>query len=129
MGRARRFAAALAFSLLVPVTATGCVRYFGCVPQAPEDITASELAGIYTSPEGGRIELGEDGRYSASDLPGDTGRSKEGTWTLDLDSETTEDLRLGDLQVWISGDREEPWLYRFDGDPDSCDLIKFQRTR
>lgn len=129
MGRAQRFAVALTFSLLVPTTATGCVRYFGCVPQAPEDITVSDLAGTYTSAEGGEIELGEDGRYSASNLPGDDGRSTEGTWTLDLGSKTTEDLMLGDLQVWISGDREEPWLYRFDGDPDNCDLIKFHRPR
>ncbi|SIR73449.1 hypothetical protein SAMN05444858_11620 [Micromonospora avicenniae] len=35
---------------------------------------------------------------------------------------------LGDLQVWISGDREERWLYRFEGDLDSCDLIEFHRT-
>jgi hypothetical protein len=115
--------------MLVPMTAAGCARYFGCVPQPPDDITVSDLAGVYTSPEGGRIELGEDGRYSASSLPGGTGRSGEGMWTLDLDSESTEDLMLGDLQVWISGDREKPWLYRFEGDLDNCDLIEFHRTR
>ncbi|MEE6262575.1 hypothetical protein [Plantactinospora sonchi] len=111
------------------MTATGCARYFGCAPQAPEDITVSDLAGVYTGPEGGRIELGEDGRYSTSNLSGNTGGSGEGTWTLDVDSKTTEDLMLGDLQMWISGDREEPWLYRFDGDPDRCDLVKFHRAR
>ncbi|MER7443743.1 hypothetical protein [Micromonospora avicenniae] len=128
MGRARRFAAALAFSMLVPTTVAGCSRLFGCVPEPPDDITVADLAGVYTGHEGGRIELGEDGRYSANNLPGGTGRSEEGTWTLDLESESTEDLMLGDLQVWISGDREEPWLYRFEGDPDSCDLIEFHRA-
>ncbi|MFC4017215.1 hypothetical protein ACFOW4_04550 [Micromonospora sp. GCM10011542] len=90
----------------------------------------SNLAGVYTSSEGESIELTENGHYSASNLsPKATGQSEEGTWTLDLDSETTEDLRLDDRQVWISGDREEPWLYRFEGDPDRCDLIEFHRNR
>ncbi|WP_433282647.1 hypothetical protein [Micromonospora sp. CA-244673] len=126
MGRVPRIAAALAFSLLVPMTTAGCSRFFGCAPQPAEDITESDLAGVYTSPEGGRIELGEDGRYSTSNLPG---ASEEGTWSLDLDSGSTEDLRLEDLQLWISGSRGKPWLYRFDGDPDNCDLIEFHRAR
>ncbi|MEU6206526.1 hypothetical protein ABZ814_23425 [Micromonospora musae] len=98
------------------------------MPEPPDDVTVSDLAGVYTGSEGGRIELGEDGRYSADNLSGDRGRSAEGTWTLDLDSEGTEDMMLDDLQVWISGDREEPWLYRFEGDPDNCHLIEFHRT-
>ncbi|WP_089009638.1 hypothetical protein [Micromonospora viridifaciens] len=126
MGRVPRFAAALALSLLVPIAPAGCSRFLGCAPRPPEDITESDLAGVYTSLEGGRIELGEDGRYSASNLPG---AREEGTWTLDLDSKSTEDLRLEDLQLWISGNREEPWLYRFEGDPDRCDLIEFHRAR
>jgi hypothetical protein len=125
MGRVPRFASALAFSLLVLMAPAGCSRYFGCAPQPPEDITESDLAGVYTSLDGGRVELSEDGHYSASNLPG---ANEEGTWTLDLDSKSTEDLRLEDLQLWISGNREEPWLYRFEGDPDSCDLIKFHRA-
>ncbi len=130
MGRAPRLAAALAISLLVPMPVVGCSRLFGCVPRPPEDITMSDLAGDYTSPEGGRIELTENGHYRASNLSQKvTGESKEGTWTLDLASATTEDLMLDDLQVWISGDREEPWLYRFEGDPDKCDLIEFHRNR
>ncbi|MEV6367073.1 hypothetical protein AB0L86_09300 [Micromonospora musae] len=99
------------------------------MPEPPDDITVSDLAGVYTSAEGGRIKLEEDGRYRADNLLWERDRSAEGTWTLDLDSEGTEDMMLDDLQVWISGDREEPWLYRFEGDPDNCHLIEFRRTR
>jgi hypothetical protein len=124
MGRTARFAA-LAFSLLVPMAPAGCSRIVGCAPRPPADITESDLAGVYTGVDGERIELGKDGRYRASNLPG---ASEEGTWALDLDSASTEDLMLEDFQLWISGNRAEPWLYRFDGDPDNCDLIRFQRA-
>ncbi|KKJ97523.1 hypothetical protein [Micromonospora sp. HK10] len=128
MRRAPRLAAALAIGLLVPTPVAGCSRIFGCAPRPPDDITVSDLAGVYTSAAGGRIELSEDGHYRASKLsPTATDQSAEGSWTLDLASESTEDLRLDDVQLWISGDREEPWLYRFDGDPDRCDLIEFHR--
>jgi hypothetical protein len=126
MGNARRFAAALAISLLVAMAPAGCSRIFECAPRPPADITESDLAGVYTGVDGGRIELGKDGRYRASNLPA---AGEAGTWTLDLDSAGTEDLMLEDFQLWISGDRAEPWLYRFDGDPDDCDLIKFHRAR
>jgi hypothetical protein len=96
------------------------------VPRPPDDITESDLAGVYTSVEGGRIELADDGSFSASIHPGD---NEVGLWTLDLDSASSEDLMLEDLQLWISGSREEPWLYRFKGDPDRCKLIEFRRDR
>ncbi|MEV4539952.1 hypothetical protein AB0J82_39895 [Asanoa sp. NPDC049518] len=114
--------------MLLSTSAAGCFRGFGCVPGAPDDITVSDLAGVYTGDHGARIELAKDGRYSASDLPERSGYAGEGTWTLDVDSETTEDMRLGDLQLWISGDRDAPWLYTFDGDPDNCDLVEFRRA-
>ncbi|SNT60732.1 hypothetical protein SAMN05421812_112176 [Asanoa hainanensis] len=123
--RVRPLAAAVALALLVPTSAAGCSRLFGCAPAAPDDITVSDLAGAYTSSQGGRIELRADGTYRASDLPTLADGSADGEWTLDLDSETTEDMRLDDLQMWISGDREKPWLYQFDGDPDNCRLIEF----
>lgn len=129
VGRAWRLAAALSIIVVVPVTA-GCSRYFGCAPGPPSDITVSDLAGVYTSSDGGKFELREDGHYDASNVPPDlVDRSAEGTWTLDVASKTSEDLRLGDTQLWISGDRAEPWLYRFEGDPDSCDLVEFRRNR
>ncbi|MGV9215675.1 hypothetical protein ACTFTM_27790 [Micromonospora sp. RB23] len=128
MERALRLSAALAIGLLVPMPVAGCSRFFPCAPRPPEDISMTDLAGVYTSSAGGRIELTGDGHYTASDLsPETTGRSEEGTWTLDLDSATTEDLRLDDQQMWLSGDRGEPWLYRFEGDPDGCDLVEFRR--
>ncbi|MEV0431202.1 hypothetical protein [Micromonospora sp. NPDC050495] len=130
MQRAPRLAVALAIGLLVPAPVAGCSRIFGCAPRPPDDITVSDLAGVYTGAAGGRIELTEDGHYRASKLsPAANGQPEEGTWTLDLASESTEDMMLGDIQLWISGDREEPWLYRFDGDPDRCHLIEFHRKR
>ncbi|GIF63890.1 hypothetical protein Ais01nite_19250 [Asanoa ishikariensis] len=128
MDRDRALAAALVGILLVPATA-GCSRLFGCAPSPPEDITVSDLAGAYAGDDGASIELREDGQFSANDVPGLKGGPNEGTWSLDLASKTSEDMRLGEVQMWISGDRDEPWLYRFDGDPDNCDLVEFHRDR
>ncbi|MGC4768008.1 hypothetical protein ACLQ25_03360 [Micromonospora sp. DT44] len=130
MGRGLRLTAALAISLLVPMPVAGCSRYFPCAPRPSEDISMADLEGVYTGSGGGRIELTGDGHYTASNLsPEVPGEAEEGMWTLDLDSPTTEDVRLGDHQMWISGDGGESWLYRFEGDPDSCDLIEFHRER
>ena len=125
MGRVREVAAALALCLLLPGGAVGCSRVFGCVPAAPEDITVSDLAGVYAGARGARIELRDDGHYRVSGL----GNDGEGTWALAVDSASSEDLLLDDLQLWISGDRADPWLYRFNGDPDRCKLIEFHRAR
>ena len=124
--RPPRLAAVLTAIVLLP-TAAGCSRVFGCAPSPPDDITVSDLAGVYTGAEGARIDLQADGHFSARNVPGFAGGSHEGTWTLDLASETTEDMRLDDVQLWISGERDEPWLFQFDGDPDNCELVTFQR--
>jgi hypothetical protein len=54
-----------------------------------------------------------------------------------------EDSALGDIDVSfamtdgtggfathldLSGTRSQPWLYWFNGDPDTCDLYRFDRT-
>ncbi|MGC9665085.1 hypothetical protein ACNTMW_00850 [Planosporangium sp. 12N6] len=123
----------------------GPVNYFGCGTERPAGITAADLAGSYVTDDGGRLELHPDGRLTASGLNNsDDGEARpplsgDGTWSLQ-----PSDNHFGDVQVSftdppgynggygafldISGSRDDPWLYRYVGDPDTCDLYRFNRA-
>ena len=63
-----------------------------------------------------------------------------GTWTLkaetylgDIDISNVRSAKgpatFGVASLYVSGSRREPWMYTFgDGDPDSCNIVKYQRT-
>ena len=79
---------------------------------------------------------------SSKASPGRTGRPGRATpsaspppvtaqWSLTIVNERA-DLTLGgpvQATFMVSGTREEPWLYVLgDGDPDSCNIVKYERT-
>lgn len=117
------------------------VNYFGCGTDRPDGISAEGLVGAYTTVDGARLELHADGTLTAVALTTEfmNGRidvSGPGNWTLrpegsqfgDLDLMLTGEGAGHAAHLRISGTREEPWLYWYNGDPDGCDLYRFNRT-
>jgi hypothetical protein len=123
----------------------GPVNYVGCGTGRPDGITASDLVGTYVTADGGRLELRADGTFDASGLadhdvdgePAPRRLSGPGTWGLRPADSVEQDIYLSftapaghqeGFGVSIAGTREEPWLYWYVGDPDSCDLYGFERV-
>ncbi|MGV9618949.1 hypothetical protein [Streptomyces tendae] len=109
------------------------------------------MVGTYRSSLG-RLALSDDGTFTAVGWPADlkdaTGdpqsRTGSGTWELDAANDSDwpvsfsfhkiDDYWDSDVQggyygdgLMVSGSREDPRLYAFLGDPDSCDLVTFTR--
>jgi hypothetical protein len=123
----------------------------GCGPR-PEGLVADDLVGTWQGGSGVSFTLKADGGATgaASLLPPPKSPTASGspaavqaagTWTLTL-QEGTElafvtffDVKAGQRPatfgvstVNVSGTRTEPWMYTFgDGDPDSCDIIRYER--
>lgn len=123
----------------------GPVNYFGCGTERPANITVADLAGSYVTEDGGRLELHPDGTFTASalnnsdDFESRPPLSGPGTWALQPANGNFGDIELsfasppgynGGYHTYldISGSRGDPWLYWYIGDPDSCDLYRFNRA-
>jgi hypothetical protein len=125
------------WGLLSPLASSGCDT------ARPERVTSRDLVGTYVTADGGRLDLRADGTLTATGLASELDPyatpprrvSGPGTWKL-LPARDG----VGDIQVdfdgpdgygsylEISGSRDEPWLYWYIGDPQGCDLYRFDRT-
>ncbi|WP_433065053.1 hypothetical protein [Dactylosporangium sp. CS-033363] len=121
----------------------GPVNYFGCGADRPDHIAEADLIGTYVTPDGARLELQAGDALVATALStdfmdGPVDLSGPGEWHLqpetgsqgDITLSLTSDGRPGffGTSLYISGTAQEPWLYWYDGDPDSCELYRFDRT-
>ncbi|MEV4940498.1 hypothetical protein [Streptomyces zaomyceticus] len=141
--------------LTASVSTTGCAtRYSSCpgAGQRPEGLNAQDLVGTYAHSIA-RLTLRDDGTFATvgwpADLEGAAGltrdRTGSGTWTLSsehdeawpvaftfhkisdyLDSDVSGDSYGNGLHV--GGSRENPRLYEYVGDPDSCELATLTRV-
>ncbi|KAA0935372.1 hypothetical protein [Streptomyces apricus] len=127
-------------------TVTGCfARYEACAGEGgrPGDLAAADLFGTYRNPSGSSVTLRADGSFATVAWPADldeaTGpvdrRRGGGRWELGDGGRDDFDVRLAfdeinDYEVGvpgtygsgfdISGDRADPRLYAWVGDPDDC---------
>jgi len=109
--------------------ALGPVNYLGCDTNTPPGISAADLVGEYGTADGAGLRLDADGTLGATALfDEDSGDlSGAGRWEL-RDGEIGLTLRGGHgRHLDISGTREHPWLYWFVGDPDRCNLYRFNK--
>ncbi|MFG2043015.1 hypothetical protein [Dactylosporangium sp. NPDC048998] len=120
----------------------GPVNYFGCGAERPDNISEADLIGTYETRDGARLELQTGNLLVATALAtdfmdGPLNLSGPGEWHLqsanasqgDIDLSLTAEGRSGSFgtSLYISGTRKQPWLYWFDGDPDGCNLYRFDR--
>ncbi|MGW0859272.1 hypothetical protein [Streptomyces sp. NPDC002690] len=151
----RLFGLACTLILAASAGATGCGRYSPCpgAGQRPEGLSTKDLVGTYQSAVG-RLTLSSDGTFttlgwptSLEDATGEPqSRTGSGTWELTpgdgLDwpvdftfhkisgywDSAVSGGYYGD-GLHVSGSRENPHLYEYVGDPDSCELDTFTRNR
>ena len=125
------------WSLISPIV-------YDCVDVRPHGLTTADLAGDYSTVDGGQLELRQDGTFTASGLEV-TGPYLSyaagqppllsGSGRLTLRPENTE--RAGDIELrfnngpirglGVAGTRQVPWLYWYVGDSDNCRLYLFTR--
>ncbi|WP_433074212.1 hypothetical protein ACQP1P_26970 [Dactylosporangium sp. CA-052675] len=120
----------------------GPVNYFGCGTERPDGVAEADLIGTYETRDGARLELQAGGSLVATALAtefmgGSLNLSGPGEWSLqsaggsqgDITLRLTSDGRPRSHHTYldISGTRERPWLYWYDGDPDVCELYRFDR--
>ncbi|MFB9239995.1 hypothetical protein ACFFWC_31470 [Plantactinospora siamensis] len=120
----------------------GPVNYLGCGTERPNHVSEADLIGTYETRDGARMELKTGNMLVATALARDSDGARldlsgPGTWTLqsghtgagDIDLSLTAKGRPGYLtSLYISGSRKQPWMYWFDGDPDGCNLYRFNRV-
>ncbi|WP_433223178.1 hypothetical protein ACQP00_25455 [Dactylosporangium sp. CS-047395] len=121
----------------------GPVNYFGCGAGRPDRIAEADLIGTYVTQDGARLELRAGDALVATALSTDfmdgfMDLSGPGEWHLQPETGSQGDIRLSltsdgrpgsfSASLYISGTAREPWLYWYDGDPDSCELYRFDRT-
>lgn len=150
----RLFGLACTLILTASASATGCGRYSPCpgAGQRPEGISTKNLAGTYQSSVG-RLTLDNDGTFTTvgwpTDLDGATGDTKSrtgsGTWKLAAVNDSGWPVSFtfhkisgywdSDVNggyhgdgLYVGGSRENPHLYGYVGDPDSCELDTFTRN-
>ncbi|MFD8720056.1 hypothetical protein ACFV2H_19090 [Streptomyces sp. NPDC059629] len=135
-------------------TVTGCfARYEACPGEGrrPAGLKAGDLVGSYRNTWGGSVTLRGDGTFTTvawpADLEGVTGtvdrRRGSGRWALNEAGSDDYDLslsfsRINDYELGsggygsgfdISGNRADPRLYDWVGDPDDCtNMVTFSGT-
>jgi hypothetical protein len=114
-------------------------RHRPCVAGRPSGITVEHLAGRYSTARGGQLVLARSGTFTSTDIVIDLDNqprtlSGPGTWTLLSRDEGFGDIRLGFTEarfaayLSISGTTSDPWLYWYIGDPDLCNIQRFDRA-
>ncbi|MEU0227124.1 hypothetical protein ABZ177_22570 [Streptomyces sp. NPDC006284] len=126
-------------------TITGCFARYGACPGEdgrPDDLASGDLVGTYRNPSGSSVTLRGDGSFTTVAWPADlddaTGpldrRRGSGRWVLTDGARNDFDVSLsfheindyeGDPGSYgsgldISGNREDPRLFAWIGDPDDC---------
>lgn len=121
------------------------VNYLGCGIERPAGITARDLVGSYAADDGARLDLERDGTFTASSLDNSgvfrarPPLSGSGTWALRPEDSRFRDIRMsldsapedegGYVHgLYVSGSRDDPWLYRYLSDPDTCALYRLDRV-
>ncbi|MBX9427420.1 hypothetical protein K4902_34525 [Streptomyces lateritius] len=151
----RLFGLACTMIMAASASATGCGRYSPCpgAGQRPEGLSTQDLVGTYQGAVG-RLTLSSDGTFTTLGWPASleeaTGdpqsRTGSGTWKLTSvdgsdwpvsftfhkisgywDSAVNGGYHGNGL--YVSGSRENPHLYGYVGDPDSCELDTLTRSR
>ncbi|WP_433618686.1 hypothetical protein ACQP2P_21915 [Dactylosporangium sp. CA-139114] len=120
----------------------GPVNYFGCGAERPDGIAEADLVGTYEAQDGAHLELQADGSLVATALVTEfmgesLNLSGPGEWSLQSAGGSQGDIRLRltsdgkprshGTSLDISGTREQPWLYWYEGDPDVCHLYRFNK--
>ncbi|WP_181785164.1 hypothetical protein [Streptomyces phytophilus] len=130
---------------------TSCANYTGCdIERLDEGVKASDLNGRYVGSEYGTLDLEPKGQLNFHDwrhydtFSGLDGESIEipsgtGTWKLTRtgkDDEVEVSLVVSSsvskdrdvtYELLADGSADDPTLYQFHGDPDSCDLNTLKR--
>ncbi|TXS49076.1 hypothetical protein [Streptomyces sp. t39] len=143
-------------TLAISASATGCFGRYAPCPEAGQRLegrSTKDLAGTYRSAVG-RLTLSSDGTLTAlgwpANLEGAIGdpQSRTGSGTRKRTPADGSDWPVlftfhrisgywdSDVSggyygdgLHVSGSRENPHLYRYVGDPDSCELDTFMRNR
>lgn len=114
-------------------------RYQSCVPGRPRGITVNDLAGRYVTTRGAQFVFDASGTFTARDVTIEFANKPmtlagPGTWSLLSSDDGFGDIHLGfdvarfSTYLSISGSRTKPWLYWYIGDPDSCQVQRFDRA-
>ena len=144
-------------AILVAIAVMGCAggNIFGANPgeggcgARPDGLIAGDIVGSWRGENGVTFTLRADGTFeltspapSPSGSPGPVKSSRpdrsSGRWEL-LATTDHRDLNLNversdarnhpdQWQLFVTGTRTEPWLYTFEGDPDSCSLLRYDRV-
>jgi len=109
--------------------------------QRPEGLVDQDLVGTYRGTGGTALTLKGDGSFTATGLPTDpdTGTeiavgSNAGNWKLSPADGNDWPVALDFAKIsygtgfFVSGDRQDPHLYDFIGDPDMCDVRSLTQT-
>jgi hypothetical protein len=114
-------------------------RYQPCVSGRPTGITVEDLAGRYVTTRGAQLVFNASGTFIAQDITIEFDNEPmtlagTGTWSLLPKDDGLGDIDLGfdearfSTYLLISGNRTKPWLYWYIGDPDSCQIQRFDRA-
>ncbi|WP_190078152.1 hypothetical protein [Streptomyces daghestanicus] len=151
----RLFGLACTLVLAASVSTTGCSsRYSPCpgADQRPEGLNTQDLVGTYED-SAARLTLRNDGTFTTVGWPADleeaSGNSRDrtgsGTWKLTPDHDIDWPVSFSFHKIsgfwdsdvsggyygsglYVGGGRENPHLYEYVGDPDSCDLNTLTRN-
>ncbi|MFG2174723.1 hypothetical protein ACGFMO_25750 [Streptomyces niveus] len=146
----RAVARACAAAVIAATVVGGCAVGSECRAggERPRDLTGNDLIGTYRHSDLS-IVLSGDGKFTTqgwpTDVDGPPRKVGSGTWELTAEGDSGFPVSLSFHEIggfwdsdtkggyygaglYVEGDREDPRLYEFLGDPDACDVQTFSRT-
>jgi len=111
----------------------GTHHLWGCGHDRPDNLTSADLLGTFGG-EGVRLTLLPTGEYRATRLA--SSGAERGRWNLlaSADGRGDVDLSAGPGQTYIfqgglhaAGTRQQPYLWEYTGDPDTCRIRRLDR--